>query len=201
MIGIGVTTYGNRACTGRTLAVLRAMTPMAKIIEVNMEGIPQAKNKCLELLDDCDHIFLYDDDCFPLKNGWHIPYVCADENHLSFTFDRKIIGHRDGLTEYELPSGCMLYINRKCLDVIGGFDTEYKGYGYEHVDYSVRAFNAGLTSAKFLDIENSHELIHSMDQHKEVLTTVGVPIRVRNIAPNRKRLKEQWNSKEFKPYK
>lgn len=201
MIGIGVTTYGNRACTGRTMAIIHAYSPMAKIVEVNQEGIPHAKNTCLALLEDCEHIFLFDDDCFPVSPGWHVPYVSSKENHLSFTFDRKILSTTPDHIEYEMPSGCMLYINRKCLDVIGGFDTEFKGYGYEHVNYSVRAFNAGLTSARFLDVRDSDKWIHSMDQHKEVLTTVGVPIRSKNIAPNRQRLKEQWNSKEFKAYK
>ena len=33
-------------------------------------GICNAKNACLVKMSDCDHIFLFDDDCWPQKAGW-----------------------------------------------------------------------------------------------------------------------------------
>ena len=200
MIGIGITNYGNRNTPA--LEMIKKYAPKdAKIVTVNMKGIADAKNMCLALLDECDHIFLFDDDCYPTCEGWHLHYITSGINHMSFTFNRKVLKIENGLIHYELPSGCMLYINRKCLDVIGGFDTEYKGYAYEHVDYSVRAFNAGLTPAKFIDVEHSDKLIYSMDQHKEIVSSVDRFTRAKSIPVNRERLISQSNSKEFKPYK
>lgn len=201
MIGIGVTTYGNRPCAEKTLKMLRMLTPAAKIVVVDKPGIPEAKNACLKLLDDCDHIFLFDDDCYPTKIGWYVPYVQSEHKHLCYTFNRKVLKTVNGVNHYELPSGCMLYVEKSVLSVVGGFDTEYKGYAYEHVDWSQRIFNAGLTEHPFMDFENSSDWIHSMDEHKEVETSVGMDIRIKNIGANRRRLKEQIKSKEFKAYK
>lgn len=199
MIGIGLTVYGNRNTPA--LEMIRKFTPDAKIVTINQKGIAKAKNMCLALLDDCDDIFLFDDDCFPMFYGWEDPYMLSGWNHLSYTFNRPIIEQNKSITKYAIPSGCMLYLRREVLDVVGGFDTEYKGYGYEHVDFSQRIFNAGLTEYPFADITNSNLFIHSMDEHKQISTTVSNQIRAANIRKNRERLQRNINSKEFKPYK
>src|SRR5690606_26252831 len=49
-------------------------------------GIPAAKNKCLELLDGCEHVFLWDDDAWPIADDWWRPYVESPEPHLSYQF-------------------------------------------------------------------------------------------------------------------
>lgn len=198
-IGIGLTTWGNRQTPA--LEMIRKFTPDAKIVTVNQKGIAKAKNMCLALLDDCDHIFLFDDDTYPISGEWFVPYIASKEPHLSYTFDRKILNQSNGLTEYELPCGCMLYINRKCLDVVGGFDTDFEGYGYEHVNYSQRVYNAGLTSAKYLDITGSDKLIHSMDEHREISSSVSQLERGQGIQINRQLFMKNRNSQEWKPYK
>lgn len=199
MIGIGITTYGNRQTPA--LDMIRKFTPDAKIVTVNQKGIAKAKNMCLALLDDCEYIFLFDDDCYPKVENWFMPYINSGEPHLSYTFGRKILKKSESLTEYELPCGCMLYINRKCLDVVGGFDTDFEGYSYEHVNYSDRVYNAGLTSGKYLDVAGSDKLIHSMDQHREIKSSVSQLDRGLGIQTNRHLLMKNRNSKEWKPYK
>ena len=200
MIGIGLTTFGNRITPA--LEMIRKYSDRdSRIVTIAKQGISEAKNACLALLDDCDDIFLFDDDCYPKWHGWEDPYMLSGWMHLSYTFNRKIVEKAKGITKYELPSGCMIYLRREVLDVVGGFDTEYKGYGYEHVDFSQRIFNAGLTEYPFADITNSNMFIHSMDEHKEVKTTVPNNIRAKNIPLNRKRLEDNKNSKEYKPYK
>ncbi len=170
-------------------------------------GIAAAKNKCLELLKDCDHIFLSDDDCYPKREDWWVPYVESGINHLSFTFDKlkngrpngnTLVGKSNGFNEYINPCGCLLYINRKCLDVIGGFDTGYLKWGYEHVDFSRRAYNAGLTPRPFLDIPNSLDYFVSLDYEKTVMSSV--PVRNSYHAINKKRYLSRIGSKEFAPY-
>lgn len=199
MIGIGLTTFGNRNTPA--LEMIRKYSPDAKIITVAIQGIPEAKNACLAQLDDCDDIFLFDDDCYPKGYGWADPYMFSNWMHLSYTFGRTVIERTPSITKYEKPCGCMIYLRREVLDVIGGFDTEYKGYGYEHVDFSQRVYNAGLTDYPFADVTNSSLFIHSMDEHREVKTTISANIRAANILPNLQRLQEQINSKEFKAYK
>ena len=198
-IGVGLTVYGNRQTPA--LEMIRKFTPDAKIVTVNQKGIAKAKNMCLALLDDCEHIFLFDDDTYPISGEWFVPYIASKEPHLSYTFDRKILNKSNGLTEYELPCGCMLYINRKCLDVVGGFDTDFEGYSYEHVNYSQRVYNAGLTSAKYLDVSYSNLLIHSMDEHREIKSSVSQLERGQGIQANRQLFMKNRNSQEWKPYK
>ena len=95
----------------------------------------------------------------------------------------------------------MLYINRKCLDIVGGFDESFEGYSYEHVDYSNRVFNAGLTSGRYMDVSYSHLLIYSMDEHKEIVSSVSQLDRGKGIQANRPLLMKNRFSKEWKPYK
>lgn len=198
-IGIGITTYGNRKTPA--LEMIRKYSPNAKIVTVDCKGIAKAKNMCLALLDDCEYIFLFDDDCWPIADTWYLDYITSGENHLSYTFGRKILNQTDELKECELPCGCMLYINRKCLDVVGGFDEAFEGYSYEHVDYSNRVFNAGLTSAKYMDVSYSHLLIYSMDEHKQIVSSVSQLDRGKGIQANRPLLMKNRFSKEWKPYK
>lgn len=198
-IGIGITTYGNRETPA--YANIRKYSKGAKIVTVNQKGIAKAKNMCLAFLDDCDHIFLFDDDCYPKTESWFTPYVFSGINHLSYTFNRKILNQSNGLTEYELPSGCMLYINRACLDIVGGFDEDFQGYSYEHVNYSQRVYNVGLTPARYLDVTLSKDYIHSMDEHRQISSSVSQLDRGLGIQTNRHLFMKNTDSIEWKPYK
>lgn len=129
-------------------------------------GIPAAKNKCLELAK-YDHIFLFDDDTYPIADEWYLPYVNSGKEHLCFTFLTAFI-KKEGFKYHTLGNGCMMYLTRKCIDTIGGFDWNYGLGKYEHVDFSRRIHNAGLTESIFMDIENSHELLYCMDKKKEI---------------------------------
>jgi glycosyltransferase involved in cell wall biosynthesis len=212
-------------------------------------GIAKSKNKCLELLEKCDHIFLFDDDFYPIKEGWEQIYIDTAQqtgiHHLCFTFDfgqtieefkkiardypsnkGKIPQYRDdqlqimnewerrrilefdnlnlnmmwhdyfrvvrrvGLKEaqkdlqfakdrHELkevpilqteeitysespllkyhihPNGVMMYLTKKCLKTIGGFNSGGAMYGGEHGGFSVRAYNNALTPHPFVDVNHS----------------------------------------------
>lgn len=141
-------------------------------------GIPAAKNKCLELAMEsgADHIFLSEDDCYPISKDWHKPYIESGINHLCYTFTGayKYVPARprpikkDGFMIHALPSGCMMYFTRRCIETVGGFDTRFGRGLYEHVDLSRRIFNAGLTPYRFMDVQGSEKLFHSMDEHSEV---------------------------------
>lgn len=200
-IGIGVTTHNRNMLVASTVAKIKAATPNAKVVVVddasqtpvriedqevyrfeNNVGIARAKNKCLELLSDCDHIFLFDDDTYPLKEGWHVPYTTSAEHHLMYLFDKwangKPVGddtivYRDEYIEaHHHARGCMMYIDKLALATVGGMDTRFGMAMNEHLDWSIRIHNAGLTTFKYMDVPGSEQLIYSMDQHQQVATSI-----------------------------
>ena len=97
-------------------------------------GIARAKNKCFELLYDegCEHFFLFDDDCWPQREDWHVPYVESKEPHLNYIFgqfkalnapklnDTPILYKDSKIVAYSHARGCMCYYKRVCLEKVGG---------------------------------------------------------------------------------
>lgn len=163
-------------------------------------GIPKVKNKCLELAynSGAEHIFLVDDDIFPIDKDWYRPYINSGKNHLSFCFEESYgetpRRYRLGVTSdekfaiYSGGNGCLMYFNRNCVETVGGYD-EQLGLGYyEHNDLSRRINNAGLTSFIYMDVANSKELFYSMDQHGTV---------ERNASPEERELQIRANMAYF----
>lgn len=186
-IGIGITTYNRPEAFAKSYAEIIKYAPTgAKIVVVDdasrvpvkeatyrqpeNKGAAACKNKCFELLDDCDHIFLFDDDCYPIVQGWELPYIEGKEPHYNFTFKYPQV-EINGTMVSDNPNGCMMYYERKVLDKVGGFDTTFGKYGYWHGSMSCRIYNAGLTSFPFMDVPNSTDLFCSMDKDKTVKTS------------------------------
>lgn len=174
-------------------------------------GIPIVKNKCFELLYNrgCEHFFLFDNDCFPKCEGWHLPYVNSDINHLCYTFTCKYAGVYSrpkpkkwrSFHIHTLPNGCMMYYRRICLDTVGGMDTAYSPGFYEHVDLSRRIFNAGLTPAPYMDVIGSEKLIHSMDWAYEVERSFDLEARKTQISKMGGYFNANTRSKKFKEFR
>lgn len=144
-------------------------------------GIPRAKNKGLRLAYDwgADHFFLYDDDVYPIVNDWWKPYVESGLNHLAFTFTSGWEGTNGWAKGYvdkslnvvvnRLSCGCIMYLRRKVLDTVGGFDVQFGVLSkFCDTEYQHRIYNAGLTPYPFIDAVGSDKLFHSMDEHHEV---------------------------------
>lgn len=228
-IGIGVTTHNRNQLVSSTVARLARLTPNAKIVVVDDAsdepvklrgldvyrfdknvGIARAKNKCLELLRDCDHIFLFDDDTYPLEAGWHIPYVNSKEHHLMYLFETWASGnpvgddqvlYEDGLiVSHAHARGCMLYVDSLVLDTVGGMDTRYGKAMNEHLDWSNRIHNAGLTTFHYMDVPGSVGLIHSMDEYQEVVSSIGRIERRMMAQNNNHLLEESLTSTAYAPY-
>jgi hypothetical protein len=163
------------------------------------KGVAKSKNKCLSALYDagCDHFFLFDDDVFIIKDNWYEKYISSGLNHACWNVDRKFISLTQNYVEYETPNGCMLYCTRNVLDVVGGWDTQFKGYGYDHVNWSDRIFNAGLTPARYIDVRDSKDLFRLANCE----SSIPAEIRAKTIPINKKLWKENFNSKEYKPFK
>ncbi|BEM76393.1 glycosyl transferase [Serratia marcescens] len=147
-------------------------------------GIVASKNASLEALMDagCEHLFLWDDDAWPIADDWEKPYIASPEPHLAYQFldlagpnkinDMTILFQDDQHIAYSGQRGVMLYFHRQAIETVGGFDPVYGRGMYEHPDLALRIHVAGLTSFAFGDVVNSNTLIHSLDEHCKVNRSV-----------------------------
>lgn len=207
-IGIGITTRNRNDTLTEALTQHRLFRPPGSVLIIvddasakpvdgadyrfdHQAGVASAKNKCLELLimAGCDHLFLFDDDCWPTADGWWQPYVDSPEPHLMYVFedlkkppklkDIHRIGGDAGHVAWSGPRGCMLYAHRSAVDAVGGMDTIFNPWGYEHGDWSNRIHHAGLTTWRYADVAGSADLFHSMDEWGETSRTVATADRQR----------------------
>lgn len=113
------------------------------------QGIANSKNKCICLLDT-DRVFLFDDDCFPVKENWFDTWV--GEDHMSYACEPNINieSIHDQLVWWSGTFGCCLYFTRKALDDIGGFDNRFGLYGYEHAELTQRINRYGITPHPYI---------------------------------------------------
>lgn len=152
-------------------------------------GIVAAKNASLTALMDagCEHLFLWDDDAWPVADNWHLPYIESPEPHLAYQFldlagrnklnDMAVLYRDDKHIAYTGQRGVMLYYNRSAIEKVGGFDPVYGRGMYEHPDLALRIHNAGLSTWAFADVAGSEKLIHSMDEHEEGTRSIPRPDR------------------------
>jgi len=222
MIGIGVTVHNRNDMASDTIKRIRELIPLgAKVVIVDDAskvpfegatfrfgtnvGIATAKNKCLELLDDCDHIFLFDDDCYPMVKNWWKPYIDSAEPHLCYIFkdfvsqalgDCTEIYRDDEIIAYSHVRGCMIYIDHSVLDKVGGLDNAYRRWGYEHVDWSNRIFNAGITRFRYMDVLGSEKIFYSHDEQQTAKTSVPITERVHYLSEMRDHFDNSFTSKK-----
>lgn len=160
------------------------------------QGIVASKNASLQALVDagCEHLFLWDDDAWPVADNWHIPYIESPESHLAYQFldlagrnklnDLAVLYRDERHIAYTGQRGVMLYYHRSAIEKIGGFDPVYGRGMYEHSDLALRIHNAGLTTWAYADIVGSEKLIHSLDEHEAVERSVPKPDRVALVERN-----------------
>lgn len=142
------------------------------------KGIAAAKNACISALMDagCEHLFLFDDDVWPTKDDWWKPYVASPEPHLMMLWGDKYFETPD-LVAFPWPKGCMLYAERRVIDRIGGMNLAFGRWGCEHMEWSDRIHNAGLTTCRYQDIPGSLDRFHACDWNGEVKSSVPDSIR------------------------
>lgn len=176
------------------------------------QGIAKAKNKCLELSESYDHVFLVDDDVYPKVNGWEKPYIESGLNHMALTFEKdsrgryyspsiRCEGSWNGFNTYKAPNGCFLYLTRKAIDTAGGMRPEFGIWGFEHVEYSQRIHLLGLTPHPYIDLPYSLDLIHVCDYYNEVKSSTPSHIKGKSARENLKVWEKLGGKAEFVPYK
>lgn len=217
-VGVAISTHDRREIADHSIAEWRRFLPEgAKLIIVDdasvvpypdadyrfetQAGIAVVKNKCLELLEDCTHKFLVDDDIYPLSADWCGAYVHSDLIHACYIFDRELVYKEPTYASYVLPRGVLLYFTHFCVAAAGGFDTKFRMYGYEHAELSRRIYNMKLTPARYVDIPNSKGLFYSHDEQITTFSSLDPVERNRFIVGNKKYFDTTFLSNSFIPYK
>lgn len=119
-------------------------------------GVAVNKNTGLELLmghiglHPVEHLFLSDDDTWPLSAAALDLHVSGNLDHSMVCWGQHRLGWiTDGYAEWEWPRGSMLYTRRHVVDVVGGMVEAFGPGGHEHVEWSRRIHQAGLTPALY----------------------------------------------------
>lgn len=220
MIGIGITTKDRPEQLAKTVTAIRKYTssvdyyihvvndggaPIENWKELGIDsytenpeslGIPSAKNQNLvELLRHtaCHHIFLFDDDTFPIKEGWHTIFIDLNVPHSMYIFATlgnqtrgvKLLGTNGNLGWYDHVRGCLLYYKREVIERVGGFDPIFGIGMYEHTDLSDRIHAFGLTRHPYNAPLNGSEYIYCLDQDQAIPSTFDQALRNRLIRSNR----------------
>jgi len=226
-IGIGLTTHNRYDVFKNSyVQILRHMPKEARLFvvddaskvpvpeadlrfETNV-GIAAAKNACIAALDDCDYIFLFDDDTFCKVPNWHLPYINSGLNHAMMIFPRlangqstnnRLIKTVGNLRYFASPCGNMLFFTKEAIQTVGGMDVGYGTWGGEHESMSQRIFNNGLTPHPFIDVKESLSLFYSHDYHLSCPRSVSTEVRKEQIKKIIPKLQSEKKSKEFIPYK
>lgn len=202
MIGIGITTkdrpeilantlaYMNRYLPSHFLAVVSDDSELEESKKQNIEacgsmfdyidnssnrGIARNKNSCIKALKDCDYIFLFDDDCFPIKDGW-AEYVidCHEKSgvHHFNLLDNKLHNliketkyDNFSVQEHHLVGGVFMFLTKEVVEKVGAFNKNYDVYGFEHASYTYRVFRSGLHNGLGINLtlDRLQEYIFSLD--------------------------------------
>jgi hypothetical protein len=181
-IGIGVTTYNRPQHIALWKEQIYKHAPdnvheiyIASDSDTRL-GIAYRKNECLKALKGCDYIFLFDDDCLPVKNGWANYFIQAHkisgQHHFLYLREtetiRKIreelVGENLTLNIYDNCGGCFMFLTREVIEQTGGYNRNYGYYGFEHAGFSNRIHKAGLTPLGMYQCPSkAGEYIYAMD--------------------------------------
>lgn len=186
-IGIGVTTYNRPECLNECLINIARHTNLKSLYingdvelyvatdtDEDRRGVAYRKNECLRALKDCDYVFLFDDDCFPIKDGWVEWFIKeADGEHVLFLNNKlhNPICKTYNLISYNDCGGVFMFLTKDHIKYIGAFNEDFKIYGFEHCEYSMRCAN---NHREFLMIEGTEKYLFAHDystpNHKSSIT-------------------------------
>ena len=181
-IGIGITTYKRPDLLKRCLDEIDAFKPPNSEIFVNddtdlEEGVARSKNKCLTALAHCDYIFLFDDDAWPIKKEWWIPFITYaikyNCHYFSPSWLAKTVGSDGPCLSIEEPNGVVQFLTSHAVALCGGYSIFFQRYGGEHEEFARRCYTQGLTPFPICDISGSLNYFYSLDREKEVISTIS----------------------------
>ena len=149
-IGVGVITVGVRPLKDYWITDPRA--DFRVFNDPDRRGVTYARNSLMKQFYDegYDYWFIFDDDCYPAKDGWETYFVNqAIEGGWDFFgmpeyFKDKLIGSYGEIMFWELAMCQFALYSRKVVDTIGYFKAYPNGYGFEDSEWIYRLRHAGL---------------------------------------------------------
>lgn len=175
------------------------------------QGIPAAKNRCLaELMRlGVEHLFLADNDTYPLHPDWWKPYVASPEPHLQHCWTHSgngspvpgmTVHYRDStLVGYGWSMGCLLYVTADVVARVGGMRPDF-GLGMdEHIEWSQRIHNAGFTTFVHQDVPDRNT-IWAADRYGAVPRTLAAADRAVLLARNTRKRAALADDASYVPY-
>jgi len=178
-IGIGVTTYKRPRCLAKwkeqvekTYTNDNVVIYVAEDTVEDRKGVAYRKNECLRALKDCDYVFLFDDDCYPIQAGWIKFFINSGYEHLIYCHPKfhGLKTETDDLLIYNDCGGVFMFMQKSAIERVGGFNEDFGLYGFEHAEYSNRILN----SRAYPVLKKTEEYIYAEDysnrKHKSSIT-------------------------------
>lgn len=210
-VGVAISSTGTRpAMLERAVAMWQnaGIEPVVNY-DTEFQGVAATKNRGIRALmaAGVDHLFLADDDVYPLSKFSWTRYVDDPALHLSLSWGKArsegtVTTHKGDYSAWAWPRGCMLYAHRSVIDRVGGMRTEYGAGGHEHVEWSRRIFQAGLGPSEtvmFCDlVQNPRDWWHAEDMIRPGETVHQLRARRRRIttvkrtAADKRRIERLW---------
>lgn len=173
-IGVGVITLQNRWIKSEILNLVTHPTMFYIHTDYEKNGPGYGRNECIKNLYDagCDHIFLFDDDTYPVIKGWQDYFIeWAERTDInSFSYPNrslyKLPVHIEDDVEYwHWCTTPFQYVSRKMVEIVGYYNLSYNRYGYEDLAYLYRARESGICGSGVGDATPSlvDTYIRSMD--------------------------------------
>ncbi len=201
-IGIGVTTTPNREhLLEEWLINFRNNTKEPYHLhvhnDINYRGVAYSKNENLKALKDCDYIFLFDDDCYPINDEWVNFFTSSNEYHTLFLNDSHGLIYWKGSTAYYRDcGGVFMMLTKEVVAKVGAFG-DYGHYGFEHAGYSQRIYKAGFTKAPYQMLRSTDKYLKALDYCGQILSSVSDEVKQKEIDKNRIKFVEEVNSKNY----
>jgi GT2 family glycosyltransferase len=206
-IGIGVTTYNRPDCISECLTHILEYTRLeavyiggnvklhiARDTDKDRRGVAYRKNECLRALKDCDYVFLFDDDCFPIKHNWVDFFINSGEEHLLYLDSRfhkreySMITDKAIVNVHSQCGGVFMFMTKSVIERVGAFDESYGLYGFEHADYSNRVYGK---QPKYLCLDRTNEYIFAHDYSFKIHASTITPLERFNFVEKNKN--KYWN--------
>lgn len=183
-VGIGVTSYNRPQMLEKCLEQIKKHTfsddvtiYVAQDSDEDRQGVAKRKNECLRALKDCDYIFLFDDDCWPIRDGWVEFFISgAGNTHVLYLNDKMHNPIHEGYSfkTYHDCGGVFMYIPKTALDKIGAFNEDFELWGFEHAEWSLRYYKEFLNTKYYFMLKGTDDYLHSEDysnpDHKSSIT-------------------------------
>ena len=190
-IGIGCTTYNRPAMLAKFYEQIKELSSyevdlyIAEDTDEDRRGVAYRKNECLRALQHCDHIFLFDDDAYPIKRGWEDFFIKSGNGHLLFlsAYHNKIATFND-VEIYADCGGVFMYMTKEVVEKVGAFNESFTPYAFEHAEYTQRIHKTGLQRYPYSCLKGTSEYLYSEDysnpHHKSCITKEEKNLHIKN---------------------